>query len=93
MKRLKAVFLVLLSLAALLALSGWLVYQLPSFGGVADGERLKRMHQSKQFINGRFENTPPYVSDMSLLGELKAFFGEQVREPGFAVPVVKLSAF
>ena len=92
MKRLKKFALTLLAIAALLALAGWLIYQLPSFGGAPEGERLQRMQQSKQFINARFENTPPYVSDMSLTGELKAFFGEQVREPGFEVPVVKMFA-
>ena len=92
MKRLKKFALTLLAIAALLALAAWLIYQLPSFGGPPEGARLQRMQQSKQFINGRFENTPPYVSDMSLTGELKAYFGEQVREPGFEVPVVMMSA-
>ena len=92
MKRLKKFALTLLAIAALLALAAWLIYQLPSFGGAPEGERLQRMQQSKQFINGRFENTPPYVSDLSVLGELKAYMGEQVREPGFEVPVVKMSA-
>ena len=91
MKRLNKIALALLALAALFALGAWLVFRLPSFGGVAEGERLERMRQSKQFINGRFENAPPYVSDFSLLGELKAYLGEQVREPTFAVPVLKMS--
>jgi L-ascorbate metabolism protein UlaG (beta-lactamase superfamily) len=50
------------------------------------------MRRSTQFHNGRFENTPPYVSNMSVLGELKAYLGDQVREPTFEVPVLKLSA-
>ncbi len=91
MKRLKTITLVLLALVALLALAAWLVFRLPVFGGVWEGERLQRMQQSKQFINGRFENTPPYVSNMSMWGELKAYLGEQVREPGFEVPVIKMS--
>ena len=92
MKHLKRVAVVLLALGVLLALAGWLIYQLPGFGGVPEGARLERMRQSKQFINGRFENTPPYVSNMSVLGELKAYMGEQVREPGFEVPVLAMSA-
>ena len=92
MKRLKAIGVVLLALVALLALGAWPVFQLPSFGGVPEGERLALMRQSKQFINGRFENTPPYVSNMSMLGELKAYMGDQVREPAFEVPVLKISA-
>ena len=92
MKRLKTIALVGATLAALLALAAWLVFMLPSFGGVPEGERLDLMRQSRQFINGRFENTPPYVSNMSMLGELKAYMGDQVREPTFEVPVLKISA-
>ena len=92
MKRFKTIALVLVVLAGLLALAVLLVFKLPSFGGVPEGERLDRMRQSRQFINGRFENTPPYVSNMSMLGELKAYMGDQVREPTFDVPVLKLSA-
>lgn len=91
MKRLKKIASFILLLAALLALAPWLVFKLPSFGGAPESEQLERLRQSKQFINGRFENTPPYVSDFSLLGELKAYLGEQVREPTFAVPVLKMS--
>ena len=46
------------------------------------------MQQSKQFVNGRFENTPPYVSNMSLQCELHDYMGDQVREPAFEVPVL-----
>lgn len=92
MKRLKTLGLSLFALAVLLALAAWLVFQLPSFGGDFDGARPARIRQSPQFINGRFENTPPYVSNMSILGELKAYLGDQVREPTFEIPVVKMSA-
>ena len=91
MKRLKTVVLVLLVLAALLAFAAWLVLRSPGFGGTPEGARLERMRQSPQFIGGRFENTPPYISNMSVLGELKAFMGEQVREPTFAVPVLAMA--
>lgn len=92
MKRLKKTGLVLLALAALIALGTWLTFRLPSFGGTAEGARLERMRQSKQFHNGRFENTPPYVSNLSLLGELKAYLGDEPREPAFEVPVLKIPA-
>ncbi len=50
------------------------------------------MRQSPQFHNGRFENTPPYVSNMSLQRELHDYLGDQVREPQFEVPVLKMAA-
>ena len=92
MRRLKTAGLVLLVLAALLALGAWLVFRLDSFGGVFEGERLERMRQSRQFHNGRFENTPPYVSHISLLDTLRAYMGKEVREPTFEVPVLTMSA-
>lgn len=92
MKRFKSIGKALALLAALLALTAWGVFQLPSFGGVAEGARLERMRKSPQFHNGRFENTPPYVSNMSIARELHDYLGEQQREPGFEVPVVKISA-
>ncbi len=92
MKRLKKILLVLVLLALVLTLATWLVFRLPSFGGAAEGARLERMRQSKQFHNGRFENTPPYVSNMSLQRELPDYMGEQEREPTFEVPVLKMSA-
>jgi L-ascorbate metabolism protein UlaG (beta-lactamase superfamily) len=92
MKRLKKLGLALLILTGVVLLGAWFVFRLASFGGAAGGERLERMRQSKQFHNGRFENTPPYVSQLSLTGELNAYLGDQVREPTFEVPVLKISA-
>lgn len=92
MKALKRLAVVLLALAAALALIAWLVFKLPAFGGTFEGQRLERMRQSKQFINGRFENTPPYISDLSLLGELKAYLGDQVREPTFEIAALGRTA-
>jgi L-ascorbate metabolism protein UlaG (beta-lactamase superfamily) len=65
---------------------------LPSFGGVSGGARLERMRQSKQFHGARFENTPPYVSNLSFTREMQAYLGDEVREPQFEVPVVRLPA-
>jgi hypothetical protein len=68
MNRWKNAGLALLALAGLLAVAAWLVLRLPAFGGVPDGARLERMRLSRQFHGGRFENTPPYVSNLSFMG-------------------------
>ena len=91
MKRWQKAGLAVLALAGLLAVAAWLVFQLPSFGGVPEGARLDRMRLSRQFHEGRFENTPPYVSNLSFAGEMKAFFGDEVREPTFEVPVMRIA--
>ena len=92
MRKLKNLVLVLLALAVLLAAGTWLVFRLPVFGGVAQGARLERMRQSAQFHGGRFENTPPYVSNLSMTQELEAYMGDEVREPTFEVPVRRMDA-
>jgi len=92
MQRLKKIAVAVLGLAALLSLLAWLVLLLPSFGGASEGARLERMKKSPQFVGGRFENTPPYVSNMSLGRELHDFMGEETREPTFEVPVLKMSS-
>ncbi|HUR89755.1 MAG TPA: MBL fold metallo-hydrolase [Ramlibacter sp.] len=84
--------LAVLATGAILAGATWLTYQLPVFGAPSTGARLDRMHASKQFHGGRFENTPPYVSDMSLLGEAQAYLGDEVREPRFEVPIVRVAS-
>lgn len=91
MKRLKLMATVVLLLLAVLALATWLVFRLPSFGGVAEGARLARMQASPQWHKGRFENTPPYVSNMSLKRELHDWMGDEVRVPTFEIPVLKMS--
>jgi L-ascorbate metabolism protein UlaG (beta-lactamase superfamily) len=89
---LKKLALWLLGVALVLAAATWATLQLPTFGGVAQGTRLERMQKSPQFHNGRFENDPPYVSNMSLTRELHDYLGEQQREPSFTVPVLPMSA-
>ena len=91
MKRLKLMATVVLLLLAVLALATWLVFRLPSFGGVAEGARLARMHSLPKWHKGRFENTPPYVSNMSLNCELHDWMGDEVRVPTFEIPVLKMS--
>jgi L-ascorbate metabolism protein UlaG (beta-lactamase superfamily) len=91
MKTWKKASLALLALAGLLAVAAWLAFRLPAFGGVPEGSRLERMRLSRQFHGGRFENTPPYVSNLSYARELKSFLGPEVREPTFEVPVVRIA--
>ena len=50
---------ILVGIVALLALAGYAIFQLPAFGGRFDGQRLERMRNSPEFIEGRFQNTPP----------------------------------
>jgi hypothetical protein len=90
MNRLKRALLTLLALGAVLAGIAWATFQLPTFGGHAGPILLERMRASKQFHGGRFENTPPYVSNLSFSGELKSYLGDEVREPQFEVPVKRI---
>jgi L-ascorbate metabolism protein UlaG (beta-lactamase superfamily) len=84
--------LALLAIAAVLAGITWATYQLPTFGGPANAAVQARMRASPQFHAGRFENTPPYVSNLSLWGELKSYLGDEVREPRFEIPVERIGA-
>ncbi len=86
----KKVLLLLLFLAASLAMAVVLVLQLPVFGGAMQGERLARMLRSTHYVDGRFENTPPYRAQLDLLQNIRDYAGGQQREPGFVIPVVPL---
>jgi L-ascorbate metabolism protein UlaG (beta-lactamase superfamily) len=90
--RLTRAVLALLAIAALLAGIAWAALQLPTFGGPANAAVQERMRASPQFRAGRFENTPPYVSNLSLWGELKSYLGDEVREPPFEIPVQRIGA-
>ena len=90
MKRLTRAVLVLVAIGALLAGMAWAVFQLPTFGGQPGPALLERIRASKQFHGQRFENTPPYVSNLSFIGEAMAYLGDEVREPQFEVPVERL---
>ena len=92
MKLLKRITIAVVLVASLFALLGYWVVRLPVFGAEASAARLLRMQQSKQFHGTRFENTPPYVSNFSMLRELQAFLGDEHREPAFKIPVVSISA-
>ena len=67
MSRWVKVLLVVVVVVALLGLAASLVLSLPTFGGAIEGERLARMQRSPQYVDGRFENTPPYRSDLALM--------------------------
>lgn len=91
MSRLAKTTLLLVAAAALVAVLAWLTFQLPVFGAPSTGARLDRVHASTQFHGERFQNTPPYVSNLSFIGEMKAWMGDEVREPTFEVPVEKIA--
>jgi L-ascorbate metabolism protein UlaG (beta-lactamase superfamily) len=91
MKRLKTVLIVLGSLTVVVAVATYLTFQLPSFGGTFDGSRLERMQASPEFIGGRFENSPPQRTDNSIVKTVQLYSQGQVREPTFAVPIVRLA--
>ena len=81
--------LILLLLLAGIAAATFQVFRMPVFGGAMDS-RLERMRLSPQYSNGRFENQPPYVSDMSLSQNIRAYFGDELREPQRVVTVVQV---
>jgi L-ascorbate metabolism protein UlaG (beta-lactamase superfamily) len=91
MTRSRKAIVILLAACALLALVAWLLFQLPAFGGRAEGERLERMRRSPEFVAGRFENDPPQHTDSSLLKMIRLYSQGQVREPQFQIPVVPLA--
>jgi L-ascorbate metabolism protein UlaG (beta-lactamase superfamily) len=85
-------FLIILAVVvAILAITTFIVFQLPQFGGTFEGARAERMHRSPEFINGRFENTPPQKTDGSLLASWRLYRQGQIREPQFTIPVIPLA--
>jgi L-ascorbate metabolism protein UlaG (beta-lactamase superfamily) len=82
---------ILLGTVALLVLAGYVISQLPAFGGRFDGARLERMRRSPEFIDGRFQNSPPQKTDGAFWETLRLYRQGQIREPQFAIPVIPLS--
>ena len=82
---------ILVGVIAVLALAGYGVFQLPAFGGRFAGERLERMHRSPQFIDGRFQNTPPQITGGSFRETVRLYRQGQIREPQFELPAIALS--
>jgi len=67
----------------------------PSFGGAVTGERLERAQASTHYNDGKFVNTlsHPPLQWSDLWGYLKEqFFGDQVRVPPSAIPIVTISS-
>ena len=82
---------VLVGVLAVLALAGYGTFQFPAFGGRFAGERLERMHRSPQFIDGRFQNTPPQKAGDSFWETVRLYRQGQMREPQFQIPVTALA--
>jgi L-ascorbate metabolism protein UlaG (beta-lactamase superfamily) len=78
-------------LLALLAVAVWMALRLPGFGGTAEGQRLERMQRSPAFVQGRFENTPPYIADLAVVENFRLYTQGQLREPQFTIPVLPLA--
>lgn len=71
----------------------WVVQQ-ERFGSMSKGERLKRIHQSENFRDGKFQNlsfTPDLAEDVSMFSILKdAMFNRSKRNrPAAALPSMK----
>ncbi len=82
---------ILLGIVVVLALAGYGVFQLPAFGGRFAGERWDRMQNSPEFIDGRFQNTPPQETDAAFWEMVRLYRQGQIREPQFEIPVIPLS--
>jgi L-ascorbate metabolism protein UlaG (beta-lactamase superfamily) len=82
---------ILLGIVVVLALAGYGTFQLPAFGGRFAGERLERMQKSPEFIDGRFQNTPPQKTDSAFWETVRLYRQDQIREPQFEIPVIALS--
>jgi L-ascorbate metabolism protein UlaG (beta-lactamase superfamily) len=82
---------ILLGIVVFFVLAGYATYQLPAFGGRFEGQRLARMQRSPEFIDGRFQNTPPQKTDGAFWETIRLYRQGQVREPQFEIPVIPLS--
>ena len=83
-----------IAVALLVALAAAYFLSLPRFGGSAEGDRLARMRSNPQYRDGRFANPLPPAS----YGFADAwaiftgqFFGDEVRVPPGAIPVLPVS--
>jgi hypothetical protein len=82
---------ILLGIVVVLLLAGYGVFQLPAFGGRFAGQRLERMQHSPEFIDGRFQNTPPQKTDGAFWDTVRLYRQGQIREPQFEIPVIALA--
>ncbi|SDG13727.1 MBL fold metallo-hydrolase [Epilithonimonas hungarica] len=82
-------------LILLLALAIYL-YNLPVFGGKAEGKRLVRMKQSPNYKDGAFQNlsfTPPLAEGYTMGKVIWEFLTDKTanKKPGFLLPTKKLN--
>jgi L-ascorbate metabolism protein UlaG (beta-lactamase superfamily) len=97
MKRLIKVLKVLGIIIILTAIGGYVFMKQPQFGENPEGERLQRIKNSPNYIDGKFQNQVEGVSDLdkdskfNLYGVLKEFFIDRNnrREPPSAIPTEK----
>jgi hypothetical protein len=82
---------ILLGIVAVLVLAGYGIFQLPAFGGRFEGQRLERLQRSPEFIDGRFQNTPPQKTDGAFWETVRLYRRGQIREPQFEIPVIALA--
>jgi L-ascorbate metabolism protein UlaG (beta-lactamase superfamily) len=90
MTRLKLWLIWTAAAIAVIVVAAFLVFQLPAFGGKFEGARLERMRSSPQFIDGRFQNTPPQKTGLAIFENLRLYSQGQEREPQLEIPVVGL---
>jgi L-ascorbate metabolism protein UlaG (beta-lactamase superfamily) len=79
-------------LALLLVALGLFVLSMPQFGGKVEGERLARAQADPQYRDGAFVNPlPPASYKMAEVWQIirGQFFGDEVRVPPAAIPVLK----
>jgi L-ascorbate metabolism protein UlaG (beta-lactamase superfamily) len=92
---LKALLKLLVFLGIVVVGGYYVVTAQPPFGARATGERLERIRKSPEFVaqgtnGGRFENKPPQDTDNSPIRNFQLYRQGFVREPRFAIPVMKL---
>ena len=90
MKAIKLAIKIMLGIIVAIGVITVLVYQLPSFGGSFEGQRLERMQASPEYQDGRFENDPKQNMDSSIIKNIQLYRQGLIREPQFEIPVVKL---
>ena len=94
MKRVKKIIKIFAVLIAVLvvglSITIYSVFQLPTFGGKFEDQRLERMRRSLVYKDDRFENTPPQNTGLSLMKNYELYSQGQIRVPQFEIPVINL---
>ena len=89
---------ILLSIAILLSLTTFLIFNQTQFGKAPSGERLKRIEHSTNFRNGQFQNlnfTPTFAEDVSKFEMIRdgIFKISKRKAPSESLPSVKTNLF